>query len=249
MSSKVVINFDRVWKQYLFQQEKTIKDVLSNFFRNDIRSTNRKALQSITFSVKTGECVALVGKNGAGKSTILKLIAGVSDPTTGKVTVHGTVVPLIELGAGFHHELTGHENIYLNGAVLGLTKAQVDQLYDSIVAFSELEEFLDQPIKYYSTGMTMRLAFSVAIHVPASILIVDEVLSVGDADFGLKCLQKIQEIKKTKQTTILVVSHDEALIEQFCERSLLLQDGKLLKDGSTKAVIKAYHQLLHALPE
>ncbi len=200
--------------------------------------------ENLSFEITKGETVGIVGKNGAGKSTLLKLIAGVTYPSTGNVDVRGRVAPLIELGAGFHHELTGYENIFLNAAILGMHKKEIEKSLDDIIAFSELGEFIHTPVKRYSSGMYMRLGFSVAIHTHAPILLIDEVLAVGDISFQEKCLQKLLEIKKTTDTTIIFVSHDEKAVERFCDRSILLVAGKIVDDGKPHDVFKSYHNSL-----
>jgi len=198
------------------------------------------ALDNISFEIKKGESVGIVGRNGAGKSTLMKLIASVTYPTRGKVSVHGKIAPLIELGAGFHHELSGYENIFLNAAILGMHKKQIDAVAEEIIDFSEIREFIHTPIKRYSTGMLMRLAFSIAIHATADILLVDEVLAVGDAAFQKKCLNKLRQAKKDDDKTIVFVSHSKDQVLSFCERVIFLEDGKIKYDGDPKSAFKLY---------
>jgi len=187
--------------------------------------------------------VGIIGRNGSGKSTILKLVAGVYAPTSGQVEVHGSIAPLIELGAGFHHELTGRENILLNGLLLGLTKRQVQEREAKIIEFAELGEFIDTPIKQYSSGMYMRLAFSVATEVDPDVLIVDEILSVGDGGFREKCLDRIRQFRDSGKT-ILMVSHDMNIMSSFCSRLLLVHQGQLVEDGEPSRIVGRYQELL-----
>ena len=197
------------------------------------------ALQDVTFDVRRGEAFGIIGSNGAGKSTILKLITGITRPTRGTVRAKGRVSALIEVSAGFHPDLTGRENIYLNGTILGMTRAEIRQRFDAIVAFSELEDFLDTPVKRYSSGMYARLGFSVAVHVEPEILIVDEVLSVGDYLFQEKCLERMRQIM-AGDATIVFVSHNIRAVATLCERSLLLDHGRVAQIGTSNEVIKAY---------
>lgn len=197
------------------------------------------ALKDISFEIKTGECVGIIGPNGSGKSTILKLIAGVMTPSSGTVAVKGKISPLIELGAGIHPELTGRENIYLNGAILGLKRKQIEDNLQSIINFSEISEFIDQPVKHYSSGMYMRLAFSIAIHVDPEILIVDEILAVGDADFQAKCFSKMEEFKK-RGVTIIFVSHSLTQIQSFCTRAIYINHHTIQIDGKPDVVCSKY---------
>ncbi|PIY79922.1 MAG: hypothetical protein COY81_00325 [Candidatus Pacebacteria bacterium CG_4_10_14_0_8_um_filter_43_12] len=238
-----VIEFTNVIKVYPLQTERTAKELLLNLFSNLSKSRTLTIFNNLNFSIKNGETVGVIGKNGAGKSTIMKLIAGVTFPTKGKVVVQKKVAPLIELGAGFHHELTGYENIFLNAAILGMHKKEIDLVIEKIIEFSELQEFMDVPVKKYSTGMYMRLAFSIAVHTNADILIIDEVLAVGDDAFQKKCLNKLKEIKKDQQKTIIFVSHDEKAVKSFCDRAILLDKGKLVFDGDPDEAFTRYHKL------
>lgn len=240
MKNKNVINFQKVFKAYDLQQQKTAKDALSAVLKNQTISTKKEVLHSLSFSIKKGETVGLVGKNGAGKSTILKLLAGVTYPDKGKVGVEGEVAPLIELTAGFHHELNGYENIFLNGAILGMQQHEIESKVAEITAFSELEEFMYQPVKRYSTGMYMRLGFSIAVHTDADIFLIDEVLGVGDAAFQKKSTDFLKELRSKRDITIVFVSHDQHAVESFCDRALFIKDGKLEKDGSPKQIFKEY---------
>ena len=199
------------------------------------------ALKDVSFDVKRGEVLGIIGRNGAGKSTLLKILSRITDPTTGSVDLYGRVGSLLEVGTGFHPELTGRENIYLNGAILGITQAELDRKLDEIVAFAEIEQFLDTPVKRYSSGMYLRLAFAAAAHLESEILLVDEVLAVGDTQFQKKCLGKMGDVAKGGRT-ILLVSHNMAAILSLCQRSYLLDHGKLQTEGQTAEVVEAYLQ-------
>lgn len=196
-------------------------------------------LNGICFNVKKGEAVGLIGQNGCGKSTTLKLLTRIMYPDSGSIEISGRVSSLLELGAGFHPDLSGRENIYINASIFGLAKHEIDKRLDDIIAFSELEEFIDNPVRTYSSGMYTRLAFSVAINVDADILLIDEILAVGDVNFQTKCFNKLMEIKR-KGTTIVLVSHSTGQIEQICERSIWLQDGLILKDDTPQKVHREY---------
>jgi len=240
MSTETVISFKNVTKDFSLQNQKTFKEFLPALFMGEKTTNKFTALSDISFEIKRGECVGIIGPNGSGKSTILKLVAGVMSPTRGTIEVHGKISPLIELGAGFHPELTGRENIYLNGAILGLKRREIAAQYQSIVDFAQLSDFIDQPVKHYSSGMYMRLGFSIAIHVKPEILIVDEILAVGDTDFQAKCFAKMEEFKKDNQVTILFVSHSMAQIKQFCTRAIYLNHSHLISDSSTEIAIQQY---------
>jgi lipopolysaccharide transport system ATP-binding protein len=204
------------------------------------------ALKDVSFTVAPGEGVGLVGANGAGKSTALRLIAGITRPTEGTIRVNGRLATLLELGSGFHPELTGRENIFLYGSILGLKRREVQQAFDSIVAFSELERFLDTPLKRYSSGMYVRLAFAVAAHIEPDILLVDEVLAVGDAGFRQKCLDRMRALRRGG-TTLLFVSHNAHMVQAVCERAVHLQQGQVVGDGSAEEVMRAYERTLRRL--
>jgi lipopolysaccharide transport system ATP-binding protein len=197
------------------------------------------ALKNISFEVKRGEAMGIIGRNGSGKSTLLKILSRITPPTEGLAEIRGRAGSLLEVGTGFHPELTGRENIYFNGAILGLKKAEIERKFDEIVAFSEVEKFLDTPVKRYSSGMYVRLAFAVAAHLEPDILIVDEVLAVGDAAFQKKCLGKMGDVTREGRT-VLFVSHNMAAIEEFCPRAILLSYGRLVQDNSTRNVISHY---------
>lgn len=199
------------------------------------------ALRDVSFEIPPGEMVGLIGPNGAGKSTVLKLLARIIEPTSGKISLNGRVNALIELSAGFHEDLTGRENIYLSAALLGLTRKEIQRHFDEIVAFSELEKFIDMPVKHYSSGMHMRLGFAIATCIEAEILLVDEVLAVGDANFQRKCFERIAEMRE-QGVTILYVSHQMAEIERHCDRALLLMNGRLVADGAPSETAQEYKE-------
>jgi lipopolysaccharide transport system ATP-binding protein len=197
------------------------------------------ALQDISFQVKEKEVVGVIGRNGAGKSTLLKLLSRITYPTTGRIKIYGRVGSLLEVGTGFHSELTGRENVHLNGAVLGMSRAEIDRKFDEIVAFSGVERFIDTPVKHYSSGMSVRLAFAVAAHLEPEILLVDEVLSVGDMQFQNKCLGKMHDIASTGRT-VVVVSHNMTSIRNLCQRTIWIEQGHIVRDGETAQVVEAY---------
>jgi len=198
------------------------------------------ALKDLSFTVQPGEVVGIIGRNGAGKSTLLKILSRITEPTAGKVTLRGRVASLLEVGTGFHPDLTGRENIYLNGAILGMRRAEIRRKFDEIVAFAEVEKFLDTPVKRYSSGMYVRLAFAVAAHLEPEILILDEVLAVGDAQFQNKCLGKIQDVARGQGRTVLFVSHNMAAVQRLCSRGIYLERGRMLHRGNVADVIDHY---------
>jgi lipopolysaccharide transport system ATP-binding protein len=197
------------------------------------------ALKDVSFEVREGDVLGVIGRNGAGKSTLLKVLSRITEPTQGRVRIKGRVASLLEVGTGFHPELTGRENVFLNGAILGMSKAEITRKFDEIVAFSEIEKFLDTPVKRYSSGTYVRLAFAVAAHLEPEILIVDEVLAVGDAQFQKKCLGKMGEVSRGGHT-VLFVSHNMVAVQSLCHRAVLLQEGKLLEEGQASAVVSRY---------
>lgn len=238
-----IIDVNDVTMQFNLAEEKTdtFKEYCIKLVTGKLHFNAFYALKNVSFQVKRGEAVALIGKNGSGKSTMLKILAGVMCPTTGTIAVNGTIAPLIELGAGFDMELTARENIYLNGAILGHDRAFMDQHFDEIVAFSELEEFLDVPLKNYSSGMTARLGFSIATMIQADILIVDEVLAVGDFRFQQKCKEKIAQVLQNG-TTLLFVSHSKDQVMELCPKAVWLDHGNRMAFGDTKEVYALYEQ-------
>jgi ABC-type polysaccharide/polyol phosphate transport system ATPase subunit len=238
------IEFEDVSQVFRLIRERpdTLREVFAKVRNYSSRHQNFEALKHVSFRISQGEMVGIVGRNGSGKSTILKVAAGVYTATSGKVRVRGNIAPLIELGAGFHHELTGRENILLNGLLLGLTKREVMDREERIIEFAELGDFIDSPIKQYSSGMYMRLAFSVATEVDPDILIIDEILGVGDAGFKQKCFERILNFKKAGKT-ILLVSHDSGTIQQYCDRVLLIHAGELVAEGAPEYILTRYEQL------
>lgn len=206
-----------------------------------------RALADVSFEIQKGETVGLIGSNGAGKSTLLALIAGVMNPDSGRIDVDGRVSPLLELGAGFHFDLTGRENIVLNGILLGLTRAEVLRKMDEIVSFSELGRFLDQPLRTYSTGMIARLGFSIAVSLDPEILLIDEILSVGDLRFQLKCNDKIDEFRR-RRVTMVIVSHSTEQIQRLCDRVIWLADGQVIEDGQVEHILPQYMKVM-SVPE
>lgn len=207
------------------------------------------ALNDVSFEVKPGEVVGIIGRNGAGKSTLLKILSRITDPTKGRIEIDGRVASLLEVGTGFHPELTGRENIYLNGAILGMTRTEIKRKFDEIVAFAQVEKFLDTPVKYFSSGMYVRLAFSVAAHLEPEILIVDEVLAVGDAEFQKKCLGKMESVAQQDGRTVLFVSHNLAAVRQLCKRVVLLDKGRIVFDGPTATGLKRYSEMAGMLDD
>lgn len=252
MSPDKSIEIHEVGKRYSLgerEQYGALRDVIASAVKNvgnrrqqqSEDERYRWALDSVTFDVAPGEVVGLVGRNGAGKSTLLKVISRITRPTRGSVTIRGRIGTLLEVGSGFHPELTGAENIFLNGAILGMRRSEIRASFDEIVEFSGLSTFLDTPVKRYSTGMFMRLAFSVAAHLETEILLVDEVLAVGDADFQRKCISRMRELSHSEGRTVVFVSHDDAAIRQLCSRSVWITDGRVSMDGPTETVLAAYH--------
>jgi lipopolysaccharide transport system ATP-binding protein len=205
------------------------------------------ALKDISLEIKQGEIVGIIGSNGAGKSTLLKILSRITEPTTGRITINGRVASLLEVGTGFHAELTGRENIYLNGAILGMSKAEIQRKFDEIVDFSEVEKFLDTPVKRYSSGMYVRLAFAVAAHLEPEILIIDEVLAVGDAAFQKKCLGKMGDVATKEGRTVLFVSHNMSTIRSLCQRAYLFSSGQIEYEGTTSSAIEQYLRSVKSL--
>lgn len=236
-----VIDVNNVSMSFIMEQERTntIKEYLVKLARRKLRFSSFKALKNVSFSMEQGESVALIGKNGSGKSTMLKIIAGVMDATEGSVTVNGTIAPLIELGAGFDPDLTGRENVFLNGALLGHKRRYMQDNFDSIVAYAELEHFIDVPVRSYSSGMIARLGFSIATHVRADILVVDEILAVGDYNFQQKCHRSMEDMLQAG-TTLLFVSHDTEQVKRLCKRAIWLDHGNIMADGPSGQVCDAY---------
>jgi lipopolysaccharide transport system ATP-binding protein len=252
MSELPVISVENLSKRYIIGHETrqdTLRDRLSHGIacllrgRRTIIEEEFWALRDISFDIRSGEVVGVIGRNGAGKSTLLKILSRITEPTAGRVTLRGRVASLLEVGTGFHPELTGRENIYLNGAILGMSRLEIARKFDEIVAFAEVERFLDTPVKRYSSGMYVRLAFAVAAHLEPEILIVDEVLAVGDQQFQEKCLGKIRQVTRQDARTVLYVSHNLKSIEQLCDRAIYLKNGRIAGIGPASEVVS---QFIHA---
>lgn len=237
---RLIIEFKNVNKKFKKGTKLLLKEALLDILK-PAQTEDFYALRNVSFSVSRGESFGIIGPNGSGKSTVLKLIAGVIISTSGSVNVRGNVAPLIELGAGFHPELTGRENIYLNATILGITKKEVDKKYDQIVDFSELKEFIDTPVKHYSSGMYMRLGFSVAIHTSPDILLVDEILAVGDSKFQKKCMRRMNDFKK-QGVTVVFITHDMEVIKSFCDRVMVIANGEASFIGSPKKAAELYEK-------
>jgi lipopolysaccharide transport system ATP-binding protein len=246
---KPIIQVESLSKQYRIGQRQeayeTLRDSLAQTVRAPLARLRRGAgatvwaLKDVSFDVHPGEMVGIIGRNGAGKSTLLKILSRITEPTSGQARLYGRVASLLEVGTGFHPELTGRENVYLNGAILGMRRAEIERLFDEIVAFAEVEQFLDTPVKRYSSGMLMRLAFAVAAHLEPEILIVDEVLAVGDAAFQRKCLNKMQTVGRQGRT-VLFVSHNMPAVTRLCERAIMIDGGRVLCDGPSATVVGSY---------
>nr|BAU79857.1 putative ABC transporter related protein [uncultured Aquificaceae bacterium] len=242
---KVIL--DNVSKNYKLYNSLTygFKNFVLKFPKSliDLKKNSFKVLENVSFSVSDGECVGILGRNGSGKSTILSLIAGVIKPDKGRIEIKGRVTPMLELGSGFHPELTGIENIYLNGVLLGLRRREIKEKIEDIIDFSELGDFIYQPIKHYSSGMLARLGFSISSILNPDILLIDEILAVGDYKFQEKCRKKMLELKKSG-STIILVSHSNSDIEFLCDRAILIHNGKVVIDGDVKSAIKEYLKIL-----
>lgn len=242
-----VIRVNNLWKKFSLNHRRgTLRELLPTLFR---RSTCEEfwALKGVNFEVEQGEAIGIIGPNGSGKSTLLKIITGITSPTLGNITVLGRVCPLIELGAGFHPDLTGHDNVYLNGLILGLKKEEISQKFDDIVDFAELRDFINIPVKHYSLGMYMRLGFAIAVHVNADILAIDEVLAVGDERFRRKCLAKFDEFRAQGKTTIFV-SHDYPTVRRLCDRIIYIESGEISLCGLSEDVFSKLDATLSQPP-
>jgi len=249
-----IIRVENLSKKFVIAHEaqeryKSLRDVITNRIKGLVKKGEKRysssseeflALDDINFNVYSGDRLGIIGRNGAGKSTMLKILSRITEPSSGRVTIKGRVSSLLEVGTGFHPELTGRENIFLNGAILGMSRAEIRSKFDEIVDFAEVEKFLDTPVKRYSSGMYVRLAFAVAAYLEPDILIVDEVLSVGDAQFQKKCLGKMEDVSKNQGRTVLFVSHQMGTIAQLCDKSILLKKGKIISIGQTNKVIENY---------
>jgi ABC-type polysaccharide/polyol phosphate transport system ATPase subunit len=240
-----VISFERVSKEFKRRPTRSFQDVFVNIFNEEMRRKHRFwALREVSFNITAGETVGVLGMNGSGKSTILKLISRIIYPTEGAITVSGRMSALLELGAGFHPDLTGRENIYLNGSILGLDRRAMDRKFESIVEFAGIGDFLDAPVRSYSSGMLMRLGFSVAVHVEPEIILVDEVLAVGDYDFQLKCLERIRQMQR-QGVTILFVSHDFEAVKKLCSQAIWLEGGIVQGQGRMTDILHQMKQKYH----
>ena len=239
MKNDVAITIKNMSKDFIIYADKanTLKERIVRFSNN--KKEVRHILKNINLEIKKGETVALIGVNGSGKSTLLKLITKIIYPTSGSIKVKGKLASLLELGAGFHPDFSGRENIYFNASIFGLTRSEIDSRLDDIIAFSELGSFIDTPVRTYSSGMYMRLAFSVAINVDADIILIDEILAVGDQRFQEKCMNKMQELKKMGKTMVFV-SHSKEAVEFLCDRAVWINNGEIQKDGKTEEVLKEY---------
>lgn len=240
---KPILEVKGLWKEYQrgAQKEKylSLRDSLFKSLKPKAKKESFWALQDINFEVYPGDSLAIIGKNGAGKSTLLKILSKITPPTRGEVIIRGRLASLLEVGTGFHQELTGRENIYLNGSILGLGRDEINRQFDAIVDFSGVEAFLDTPLKHYSSGMQLRLAFAVAAHLEPEILVIDEVLAVGDSTFQQKCINKMTEVSRAGRT-ILFVSHNMQAVKNICTRAILISDGRILMNGETNDLIKSY---------
>ena len=251
--SEIAVRVEKLGKCYQIGQAKSgeFRESFSGWMdklrgRNNGKQAESKefwALKDLNFEIKKGEAVGIIGRNGAGKSTLLKILSRITEPTKGRFEINGRVSSLLEVGTGFHPELSGRENIYLNGTILGMKRKEIKAKFDEILAFSGVEKFIDTPVKHYSSGMKVRLAFSVAAHLEPEILIIDEVLAVGDAEFQKKCLGKMDEVSKNEGRTVLFVSHNMGAVQNLCERGLLLKDGSVLRDDKISGVIDFYKKL------
>ncbi len=243
-TSIAVENLSKQFRLGLLRHETMLREAIVNLVKHPFKRIRKEhktiwALKDVTFSVEEGEVVGIIGRNGAGKSTLLKVLSKITYPTAGKIKVKGKISSLLEVGTGFHEELTGRENIYLNGSILGMKKREITRKLDAIASFAGVEKFLDTPIKRFSTGMRLRLGFAVAAHLEPDVLFVDEVLAVGDADFQKKCLDAMDDMR-TGGRTVLFVSHNMAAIENLCPRAIWLEGGRIQKDGEAREVIKSY---------
>src|SRR6266446_2933526 len=243
------LKFDNVSKKYRVRQESPAdgtKNVLARKLKSLIgRSSDFWAVRDVSFDVQRGQALGIIGHNGAGKSTILKLLANITTPTSGEITIFGRLSALIEVGSGFHQELTGRENVYLNGSILGMRRREISEKIDSIFDFAGVRQFIDTPVKRYSSGMYVRLGFSIAAHLDPDILLLDEVLAVGDAAFQAKCLKCIAEFRKNGRTVVFI-SHDLAAVYRLCDRALLLSHGQVLMDGPARSVVDEYQRMTFA---
>ena len=243
-TSDIAIRVKNLHKSFKLPTEQAfgLKQAFFNRLRGIKGYTEQKVLKGLDFEVKKGDFLGIVGRNGSGKSTLLKILAGIYYPEKGEITINGNLVPFIELGVGFNPELTGRENVYMNGALLGFSNEEMDKMYDDIWEFAELKDFQDQKLKNYSSGMQVRLAFSIAIRAKGDILLLDEVLAVGDAAFQQKCADYFNSLK-TKNQTVILVTHSMENVRKFCTRAILIDNGKIVKEGDPKKIADAYTKL------
>jgi ABC-type polysaccharide/polyol phosphate transport system ATPase subunit len=243
--SEVTIRLTNIVQRFRLIQDRpdTLREAFAKVFRRRDHYQVFDALKGVSFEIRQGEVVGVIGRNGSGKSTLLKVIAGIYRPSSGSIETHGSIAAMIELGTGFHPELTGRENILINGLLLGFSKREMQALETRIIDFAGLGEFIDSPVKQYSSGMYMRLAFAVATEVNPVILLLDEILAVGDAPFQQKCLERMQQFRRSGKT-IVVVAHNDHLIRTFCDRALLIEGGELVDDGLPDRVLKHYRELV-----
>lgn len=242
---KPILEIQHISKKFLINHEQqpylSLRDSFSNFFK---RSSSKKnefwALDDVSFTVNPGESIGIIGKNGAGKSTLLKILSKITPPTSGKIISRGRIASLLEVGTGFHAELSGRENIFMNGSILGMRKVEIIKNFDAIVDFAGIDQFIDTPLKHYSSGMQLRLAFAVAAFLENEILIIDEVLAVGDAEFQKKCMGKMEDVSKSEGRTVLFVSHNLSSIKQLCNKGVFLENGKLVESNLIGNVIRSY---------
>ena len=233
-----VVQIEDLSKHFVIRKEKSLKERVVNFGRSNLHKEEFWALRDISLAIESGTTVGLIGPNGSGKSTLLKMIGGILQPDTGSVKIRGRLAALLELGAGFHPDLTGRENVYLNASILGLSRSQIDQYFDAIVDFSGIEKFIDTQVKFYSSGMYVRLAFAVAVHVDPDILLVDEVLAVGDEPFQRKCLERIRQFQ-SEGRTIVLVTHGLDQVAEFCDRAVVLEQGRIITDGHPRVALRS----------
>lgn len=245
LENPYAIEVKNLSKSFMLPTEKSwgLKQAIFNRLRHVSGYKEQQVLKSLNFKIKKGEFVGIVGRNGSGKSTLLKILAGIYYPEKGKITINGSIVPFIELGVGFNMELTGRENVYMNGALLGFSNSEMDEMYDEIWEFAELERFQDQKLKNYSSGMQVRLAFSIAIRAKGDILILDEVLAVGDAAFQQKCNEYFSCLKGNQ--TVILVTHSMENVKKFCDRAIMIENGKITHDGDPKEVAEEYLKLFN----
>ena len=253
--SRPILTVENLGKAYQLgrqlQKHATFRDAITHTAKNAFRRREKIsadtfwAIKDVSFTVNQGEMVGVIGRNGAGKSTLLKVLSRITEPTIGRAVLRGRVASLLEVGTGFHPELTGRENVYLNGSILGMTRVEIARKFDEIVDFSEVEKFLDTPVKYYSSGMYVRLAFAVAAHLDPEILIVDEVLAVGDVQFQKKCMGKMQQVASGQGRTVLFVSHNMTAVQRLCPRGILMRKGTVAADGPVEDVVREYLTYLH----